>query len=397
VGKAINAHTLKRNYEAHPKETVTELVELLNTGDLKPHDFSIRDLFESCIENGRELLQALSYRKGGGMTLKELSVLEATGAVSSGDFANITGQIIYNKVREGYNYPGAIWPDLCDTMQTDFLDGERIPGIGEIGHQAIEVVGEGEEFPLLGLNEEYTDTVPLQKRGFRIALTREIIIKDRTGLLLQRAGNGGKWLGINKDIRVIDAAVGNTNNYNRNGVATNTYLTSGSYINQNNNLPLQNWQSIQALELLFAGITDPNTGAPIIIEAMTMLVPLALRRLADYLLQSGEVALVDNQTNPNTIRTFGDNPMRRGFWGQAPYKVISNSFVQQRIATNPTTAWFLGDFKRALLYKEAWSMETTEAAPNNYLQFERDIWQQWKVSECGAIQVYEPRFITRGN
>jgi len=396
MGK-INAKKLKYSYEHHPQETVTELMELLDSGDLKPDDFSIRDLFESTIENGTELLNSISYRKSGGMRMRDLQLLEATGAVNSGDFANITGQIIYNKVREGYQYPTALWPELCDTMQTDFLDGERIPGIGEIGHQSIEVIGEGEEFPLFGINEEYTDTVPLQKRGFRISLTREIIIKDRTGLLLQRAGGGGKWLGINKDIRVIDAAVGNTNNYNRNGVATATYLTSGAYINWNNNLTLANWQSIQTLELLFVSITDPNTGAPIILEATQLLVPLALKRIAELLLGAPDVAMVDNQANPNTIRTFADNPMRRGFWGQSPYKVLSNSFVQQRIATNSNTAWFLGDFKKAFLYKEAWSMETLEAAPNNYQQFERDIWQQWKCSEMGNIQVYEPRYACRGN
>ena len=60
---------------------------------------------------------------------------EAAQAVSTGDFSNITGQIIYNKVRDSYIDPDLLWPQLCTTQSTEFLNGERIPGVGRIGDQ----------------------------------------------------------------------------------------------------------------------------------------------------------------------------------------------------------------------------------------------------------------------
>ncbi len=239
--------------------------------------------------------------------------------------------------------------------------------------------------------------MPLQKRGFICSITKEMIIKDRTGLLLMRAANGGKWMGIQKDIRCIQLATGTgtaANNYNRNGIATNTYLSSGAYINQAN-VALVNWQSVQTLELLFAAITDPNTGAPIVLEATQLLLPLALRRTAEFIRHATQVAQVDNTASANTTRAYGANPLDKGFYGQGGYEMLSNAFVSN--VTGSNTAWFLGDFKRALTYKEAWGMEETQAAPQSSEEFHRDIAQQWKISECGNGQVMEPRYISRAN
>ncbi len=229
------------------------------TGGLRPTDFSIRDCFRALINRGEEIYNAMMFRKSGGMRFAD--VREAAGdAINTGDFANITGQFIYNRMLEGYNYPQALWPQLCETYKTTLLQGERIPGVGEFG-LGVEVVGEGERFPLMGPNEEWIDTPALNKRGFIAEITREMIMQDQTSLVLKRAADGGKWLSINKDIRVIMAATGYLNNYSRNGIASNTYATSGSYINKTA-VPLVNWQSVQTVELLFANIVDPSTGTP---------------------------------------------------------------------------------------------------------------------------------------
>ena len=62
-------------------------------------------------------------------------------------------------------------------------------------------------------------------------VTREIIIADRTGILLKAAAETGHWCGLNKEKRVLDVVTGQVNNYKRNLTATNTYLTSGTYVN----------------------------------------------------------------------------------------------------------------------------------------------------------------------
>lgn len=390
---------LKHDYENHPEGVMADLMEGLEDGTYKPEDFSIRDCFRALIPGGDELFDLIQYRKSGNFAVRE--VMEAAGgSINSGDFARITGQFVYNKMLEGYNYPQALWPMLTEPYKTEFLDGERMPGVGEFGYTGVEVIGEGERFPELGLNEEFVDTPPLQKRGFVASVTREMLIKDRTGLLLMRASGGGKWLAIQKDIRCLKAATGYTNNYIRNGVASNTFLTSGAYINKTS-VPLTNWQSVQTAELLFGAITDPNTGAPVVLEATQLLVPLALKRTANFLMQAGSVAQVDNTASANTTRTYGENPLDKGFYGQARPDVLWNAFVGHTAVTgggsNNTTAWFLGDFKKAILYKEAWGIETTQAPPQAPEEFHRDIMQQWKFSECGVASIIQPRYLVQGN
>lgn len=395
VASKFNAAKLKHEYQNHPRECIADLREGLDSGVYKPENFSIRDCFIALIEGGQELYDLISYRKSGGQHLRAL--LEAAGdVINSGDFASITGAFIFNKTKEAYQYPSALWPQLVQPYQTNFIDGERIPGVGEFGN-AIEVVGEGEEFPMLGLNEEWTDRVPLQKRGFIAAVTKEMILKDNTGLLLQRAAQGGKWLGINKDIRCIQLATGTgtaANNYNRNGQATNTYLNTGGYINQAN-VALTNWQSVQTLELLLAGNTDPNTGVPIVVEAKQLLMPLALLRTAEFIRHALSIGLVDNTAGPGTVRQYGDNPLNKGFFGGGGYTILSNSFVSN--VTGSQNAWFLGDFMRGLMYAEAWGIEEEQNAPMSAENFHRDISLAFKVSEMGNGQVLEPRVLARAN
>lgn len=362
-------------------------------------EISIRDCFRAYIPNGEEIYNAMMFRKSGRMQFAEIR--EAAGdAINTGDFANITGQFMYNMMLEGYNYPQAVWPQLCETYKTTLLNGERIPGVGEFGYGGVEIVGEGERFPLLAPNEEWIDTPALNKRGFIAELTREMLMQDQTGLVAMRAKDGGKWLSINKDIRVIMAATGYLNNYSRNGVASNTYLTSGAYINKTS-VPLVNWQSVQTAELLQAAITDPNTGTPIIVDNPRLLVPNALKRSANFLLQASQVAMVDNTPTANTVRAYGANPMNTGMWGGGRPDVVSNSFVGNTIVTggssNNTTAWFGGDFVKAILYKEAFGVEVTQAAPNSSEQFYRDIMMGWKFVEMGVPALRNPRYIYQGN
>jgi hypothetical protein len=227
-----------------------------------------------------------------------------------------------------------------------------------------------------------------------------MVIQDQTGLVLMRARDGGKWLSINKDIRIIQAATGYNNTYSRNGVASNTYQTSGSYINKTS-VPLVNWQSVQTVDLLFANITDPNTGAPIIIETPITIVPNALKLTANFIQNASSVQMVDNTANPNTVRAMGGNPIANQFWGGARPDVVSNSFVGNTVVTggvsNNTTAWFRGDFQRAIMYKEAFAVEVTQAAPNNMEQFYRDIMMGWKFVEMGVPAFKDPRYIAQGN
>lgn len=392
MSKLVNLRELKRQYQLEPQRCVQQLTENIQEGKLKPENFSIRDLFEALQEHGSELLYEMSFRRSGGRSTRE--IMEAVGASTSGDFSNITGQIVVTIVRDKYENPDLLWPQLVTNHPTEFIDGERVPGIGRIGDKA-EKVEEGAEYPVVGTNEEWTDTPPTVKHGFRVEATREIIIMDRTGLFLERCGEGAYWAGVLKEKEVLDLATGQINNYNRNGVATNTYLTSGAYINDQTGNALSGagneWLALQNADFLFQAMTDPNTGEPIgIPRNPQLLVPYQLMRTAGRIVTATQVETVDMRANATTVRTLGPNPYR----DRVP-QVLSNQYVGAR--SGSSTKWFYGDFKRALRWSEVWDIETVTAADNNEVMFTRDVWVRHKVSYRGKGWVFEPRFATRND
>lgn len=383
----VDYRNLQKHFQDDRGAAVQSITELLESGDLKPDQFSLRQLFESTVEDGREILDMIDpRRKSGGRDLRE-----AANAVSTSDFSNITGQIIFSKIKEGYTNPQFLWPELVDQQQTPFPYGERIPGVGPIGDK-MDAVGEGKEYPVAGLNEEYIDIPATAKKGLIVDVTREAVVFDRTNLVLKQASDLGYSHGLQLEKRVLDVATGQVNNYKRNGVATNTYLGSGAYINSGSNT-LTDWTSIQTAELLFDAITDPNTGEPVVLQAASLLVPSALKRSANRILTASEIGHVDNQANASTVRTVGSNPLDKGFYGQPKYGVLSNAFVKAR--TSSASTWFFGDFKKAFCRFFNWDMEITTAADNNEQMFRRDIWMSHKVSVRDVISVLEPRYVCK--
>lgn len=374
----LNAKDLRHQFDLEPVTAMKQFEANLESGQLTLEHVSIKGLAKAFL--GDDVIQAMEDRKSGGMLLRE-----ANSAVDTSLFSNITGQFLFNTVKKSYG----LWADisnlLATTRPTKILNGERIPGIGGIGDEA-EIVGEGQPYPEVGPNEEYVLIPPLVKRGFIVSVTREILIADLTGILIQACSDTAKWLGVNRMKRVIDVAVGVTNTYNRNGTATNTYLTSGAYINNQANT-LVDWTDFENAMLLFDAITDPNTSEPIMWGGqMTALVPTALSLTTNRIVNATQIRFNDGASN--TTATYGSNPIN----GQ-PINIVTSPYVKLR--TGSASTWFFGNFKDAFGYSEAWGIETQQAPAQNLAQFERDIEQRYKVSEMGAAFVMEPRLVTK--
>ena len=151
---------LKRRYELDgAAQTVKHLSEALSAGHLEPHDFSIRDLAEALVPDGREWVRLLDPRSAG-----SVSLLEAGDGVDVTAFLNITGQVIYSKIMEAYTQEAFVVSKLVDTIPTR-LDGEKIPGIARVA-DAADAVGPGMPYPHLGFGEDYIETPSTTKRGF---------------------------------------------------------------------------------------------------------------------------------------------------------------------------------------------------------------------------------------
>jgi hypothetical protein len=385
----INVRELKRLYELDgPQRTCRRLAAALASGHLRPEEFSLRDLAEALVPDGREFVRLLNPRsKSGGWTLLEAHAVDTTA------FANITGQVVYAKVLQAYQSEAFVVSRLVATIPTPF-SGEKLPGVGRLGDMA-EQVEEGQPYPTAGVSEEYVETPATTKRGFIVPVTKEAVFFDRTNLVLQRAAEVGEFLGLNKEKRLIDVVIGAANTYRRNGKAYDTYLTAGPWVNDQAN-ELVDWTDVEQAELLLRSIVDPSTGEPILVMPNALLVMPAKWHTARRIINATEIQVVDNTAGAVTQRTTSANPLA------GSYAVYQSQLAKSRIvsqlgvpAAEADQYWFLGDFRRAFAYMENWPITVVQAPANSEAEFSQDIVARFKASERGAAAVLDPRYVVR--
>lgn len=384
----IKAKELKRRIELDGAQACYEHVTgSLEEGHLKPDDFSLRDLAENLVENGREWVRAMNPQ--GGYEVQE-------DAVDSTAFKNISGQIFYYKILAGYQSEAFHLSKLVSTIPTR-LDGEKIPGVGRIGDQA-ESVGEAMPFPSQGFGEDWITTPSTDKKGLIVPVTKEAIFFDRTNLVLRRAGEVGESLGLNKEKRLCDIAWGIVNNYNWKGVAYNTYQSGAPWINTASGATseLLDWKAIDIAEQLFADILDPNTGEPVLINTanMSLMHMPAYRHQARHITRATSLERVDNQAAAGTVRTHSPNTVDS-------YRLVESKIGYRRVIASGVAAgtakkqWVLGDFAKAFAYMENWPITVTQAPTNSEAEFTNDIVMRFKASERGVAAVLDPRYVVK--
>ncbi len=381
----LNYRELKRRYELDGGErTAQHLSESLRDGHLAPEDFSIRDLAEAIVPEGRHWVRMLDPRSSGGV-----SIMEAGEGVDITAFLNVTGQIIYSKILDAYRQEAFVVSKLVETIPTR-LDGEKIPGISRIG-ETLDEVAPGMPYPNLGFGEDYIETPSTSKRGFIVPVTKEAIFFDRTHLILSRAAEVGEVLGLNKEKRLIDLVIGVTNNYKSNGTNYSTYYSSGPWVNTLATNELVDWTNVDAAEQLFAEILDPNTGEPVLVRGTTVLVMPAYRHAAHRVFNAAEITYT--QAGSATGTTVA-NPLGN-------YRVEESRLAYRRIvasgvtSTNAKKWWFVGDFRKAFAYMENWPITVTQAPTNSEADFNNDIVLRFKASERGAAAVLNPRYVVK--
>lgn len=390
--RLINKKELKRRVQLQGvRKVARHLSEAIAQKHISIQDVSIRDLAESMIVNrddrqsvGREWVEQLGPTKRGGFML-----MEAASGVSLSQFNNITGQLIYRAVMEGYQQEEFIASQLVNEYQTD-QNGEKIPGITGIT-EAVEEVAEGMKYPEVGFGEDWIETPKTTKRGFIISVNKETIFFDRTNQIAQRAGQVGEVLSRKKEKMILDMVLGVTNTYKWKGTAYNTYQTATPWINVASGVTIADWQQIDTAEQLFAEMLEPNTGEPIVITPKQILHMPAKRHLFRQITRA--TTLVQKSDSANQER-WGANSLD-------PYQLLNSSFAYRRLiasgvsAANAKLYWYMGDFKKAFAWQYNWPITVVQAPPNSTPEFEQDIVLRWKASERGSAVVLNPRYVVK--
>lgn len=351
------------------------------------HNLSFKTIFESIVKDGREMVASWnpSYGPDSGAGL-----VEAAGAITTSDFSNITGQIVYNELIRPLTPEDYPFQSMIRTQSTPF-DGEKIAGIAGLGDVA-EIVPERQEFPLVGVTEDFIETPSTKKRGLRVALTKEALFFDRTSQLLSQASDVGKSLIINKEKRAIDCIIDeNTtaHRYKWRGTTYASYQTTTPWDNVTASNALLDWTDVDAADQTFNSIVDPNTGEPVVVMGNTLICAKGLEQTALRIRNATEITVVTPgyavSANPNETRA--PNP----FGGK--FNVVSSRLFASRLATD--TDWFYGDPSEYARYMENWPITVSVQGAGSDDEHKRDIITSYRGSERGAYSVTQPRVMQK--
>lgn len=391
----ISKNELRRRVELDGlTKTRKHLINALKRKHLKPTDFRIRDLAESLVTDdkgkpvGKAWVEQLGPQKSGGVLL-----VEASAGVSLSGFNNITGQILYTRVMEGYQQDEFIWPQLVEEYQTDF-NGEKIPGVTGITENVSEVA-ENMPYPEVGFGDDYIETPVTTKRGFILSITKETIFFDRTNLVLRQAGTIGNVMGLKKEKMILDLVLGVTNSYKWRGTSYNTYQAATPWINLQSGIDSGattfDWTAIDTIEQLFVDMLDPNTGEPIIINPKNILAMPARKHTFRRVLNA---TLLRHSTNTAAIQTESGNVLDS-------YNLMTSRMAYRRLiasgvsAANAKNTWLMGEFKKAFGWQYNWPLQVVQAPNNHEAEFKQDIQFRWKASERGSGVVFDPRYVVK--
>jgi hypothetical protein len=210
---------------------------------------------------------------------------------------------------------------------------------------------------------------------------------------LRRAGEVGQILGLNKEKRLLDLLLGVTNNYNWRGTAYSTYVST-PWANSLTNT-LTDYTDLDEMEQLFAAMTDPTTGEPILIDPanFTLVVMPNNKHRARSILSATEIEYgIPSSASIQTI-TKGPNTVDN-------YKLqVNTALAKARLVTSGVSAsdaakyWYLGDFAKAFAYMENWAITISQAPSNSEAEFNQDIVLRTKASERGVGAVMNPRYV----
>lgn len=383
--------------ESQDKETrsntLAGLLDAIRKKEVRGDDFQIQRLFESTVPDGREFISEFFDPSLQGNGKSAVSLMES-GNVNTGAFSTIVKEIAATHVMDAYEAEIDPVVGLIPTIKTN-RNGERVPGVSQIGDLGEDVPEEG-EYPRVGLSEDWMDTPQTTKSGLIIGITKEAIFFNypMESVILSRCSAVGSSLGIRKSNRAIDCLIDENrtvhryNRKDRGKVAT--YGNNSGYHDWDNleaSNGLVNYTDVDNMDALLSAIRDPNTGEPITLPKgkPSLICARGLRMTARNIVNASEIVhvLPGYATSANPMEVKNQNQFQNAF------EVVSSERIGMRLATD--TDWFYGWPELAFRCMENWPITTVQAPVNSEDEFKRDIIMQWKSSERSVYYTWEPR------
>jgi hypothetical protein len=373
--------------------TSRALIEEVNGGAVNPARLSIRKLAEAFMGEGwAEHLDR--YNRTG-------QVLESVEGVDPSAFAAITGQLLVNEVREKYKLASMVADSLCSTIAVTNgnLGPQRVPYLSDVTNDS-DIVEPGMPYSQTRFSGQYIDHPAVVKKGKIVAVTAEAIYSDLTSQIIDSARSVGTRVALGREEDILKVVLGITNPHSWNGTAYSTYLSSGSnWINTVTGFTLTDWTGLNTLEQLFVKMKDPVTSKPIMIEPKQVFVMPAQKYNLRRIINATEVESGNYATSGNPSRTTGANPLDQNYeilTSPHAFNLLTDAAIGNVSEANANARVYLGDFKRAFVWREAKPLSVIEAPPQNAAEFNNDIVLSVKASLWGVAGVAEPRAVALG-
>lgn len=385
-----------------PRGFYETLQRLLDQGDLKPADFSLRQLWEACVGPTHLTLPSYAARQRVYVTdVEQLGSPMHEADLGTNLFQTVTGAVIARHVIEAYQQTDGLIGDRLVTVESSSVRNERIAGFTAL--QGPKEVAEGMPYEEASFGDKYVTTVEA-KKGRLLSITEEAVHFDQTGELLRRASAIGEATRLEREktiVRgVLDAdfnAGAGTGVYRPAGTLEALYPVDGSnrnYIGAGNvtsggvfaaAVALEDWQQLGLVHRYHATqVRDdrhgPDAGDPLVWMPRILLVPKKLELTARQIVAA---------TTVRRIGTDGEWEFRNPFGGS--YEVLSSPFVDQVSEDD----WYLGDFRRQFLWKEIWPVQVFRQSRDSDADFERDIIARFKVRYYGGINALDERQVVK--
>jgi hypothetical protein len=344
---------------------------------IEPMDFSIRELLDFClmVDRGKRVGQVANLAEEVAVsqfptltaTLLEKELIKAFDLVPT-----IADQLVdpFKSTQQNSTVPGA---DLTSTFH-DIEPGERYRHDADIAEKYVTIAG--------------------SKRGAILDVQEESVIFDQTGLVLREAARFGRQAAMDREKRMLytiqDATVSGTNYYayypsgTRVALYSGTVATTHPYSNLMDHA-LQHWTDIDRARVMFSAMRDPQ-GDPIVISPKILLVPEALKTVANRLISNTMMpAARVGQTR------VGDSQMEANPYANA-FQVISSPFLD--IVDSRT--WYLGDFKSQFLLKQVYPLQVlVRRDKTNDAAWERDVLVSTKVRWWEQVGATDYKYVVK--
>jgi len=387
----IRAKEVFKHFKANNKQCLIDIQEALDRGlngkpgGIKPDEFSIRDLAAHFVTvNGEPIGHELVEDWASGRLIE-------ADVVSSSAFSAITQRVVYAAVLEGYQYPDAPLSRLVRTVQARSRDTRILNFTLPLADGKSLEYAEGQDKPAVGLMTEYVKSLPPVKRGARIPITRETVLFDETGQVLEAARRLGESIALEKEraltqyvTGLVSSCVIEKRKTDSSEVASNLFLTTGRWVNEQAN-PMTDWTDFDDCENLLLQNTIPGSAMPPMLTNRFVLVPPQLRSTVNRILNATEV-----RTGTSNIVASANPLANMGIQPIVSPLVWSEQVAAGVASATATATWFYGDLLQAMRYVQVWPLEVTENRDDVALR-RADILVEFQATESGVPVVVEPR------